>query len=162
MPERRILVVYFTRTGRTRRLAECLADALEADIEMIRCPRYRAGFFGWWRYLMAGYNSVRGRLPRIRKLRSDPAAYDLVILGTPIWTSYPSLPMRSFLAARPALPNRIAGFVTYGGQSDPEKAFGMMAELLGQPVGPRLAIQQEDGVLPDMEARATRFAESLT
>jgi len=161
MTDRRTLIIYFTRTGRTKRLAEHLARELNADIEKIRCPRYRLGLFGWWRYLMAGYNSVRGRLPRIRKLKADPMAYDLVLLGTPIWTSYPSLPMRSLLRKRPDLPARIAAFVTYGGQSEPDKAFDMMADLLGRPIDTRLAIQQHEGDLPDMEAKAQTFIERL-
>ena len=161
MTNGKILILYFSRTGRTRRLAQQLAQMLDADIEEIDCRRYRLGLFGWWRYLRAGYNSVRGTLPRIGPLQHDPANYDLVILGTPIWTSYPCLPMRALLASGPKMPEHIAGFITYGGQSDPDTAFDMMADMLGKPINKRLAIQEEDGKLPDMEARAARFANEL-
>jgi len=158
MTNGKTLIIYFTRTGRTRRLAQRLAQLLDADIEMIRCRRYRLGLFGWWRYLRAGYNSVKGNLPRIGPLQHNPADYDLVVLGTPIWTSYPCLPMRALLDAKPDMPDRIAGFITYGGQSEPDKAFDMMAEMLGKPITHRLAIQNEDGKLPDMDAKAKAFA----
>lgn len=161
MANRKTLIIYFSRTGRTRRLAQRLAQLLDADIEEIACPRYRLGLFGWWRYLRAGFNSVKGNLPRIGQLQHTPADYDLVVLGTPIWTSYPCLPMRALLDARPDMPNRIAGFLTYGGQSEPDKAFDMMAEMLGQPIEHRLAIMAEDVKLPDMDAKAARFADEL-
>jgi len=161
MTNGKTLIIYFSRTGRTRRLAQRLAQLLDADIEEIDCRRYRLGLFGWWRYLRAGFNSVKGNLPRIGKLQHTPADYDLVVLGTPIWTSYPCLPMRALLKAGPAMPGRIAGFITYGGQSDPDTAFSMMAEMLGKPISHRLAIQNEDGKLPDMDARAARFANEL-
>ena len=161
MANRKTLIIYFSRTGRTRRLALRLAQLLDADIEEIECRRYRLGLFGWWRYLRAGFNSVKGNLPRIGQLQHTPADYDLVVLGTPIWTSYPCLPMRALLDARPDMPNRIAGFLTYGGQSEPDKAFDMMAEMLGQPIEHRLAIMAEDVKLPDMDAKAARFADEL-
>ncbi|CDO59649.1 hypothetical protein BN1012_Phect1435 [Candidatus Phaeomarinobacter ectocarpi] len=161
MANSKTLIIYFSRTGRTRRLALRLAQLLDADIEEIECRRYRLGLFGWWRFLRAGFNSIKGNLPRIGQLRHTPADYDLVVLGTPIWTSYPCLPMRALLDARPDMPGRIAGFLTYGGQSEPDKAFDMMAEMLGQPIKHRLAIMTEDGKLPDMDAKAARFADIL-
>lgn len=161
MADNKTLIIYFSRTGRTRRLARRLAQLLDADIEVIKCRRYRMGLFGWWRYLRAGFNSVKGNLPRIGQLQHTPADYDLVVLGTPIWTSYPCLPMRALLDARPDMPGRIAGFLTYGGQSEPDKAFDMMAEMLGKPIEHRLAIMAEDGKLPDMDAKAARFADIL-
>lgn len=161
MTRSKTLIIFFSRTGRTRRLAQRLAQLLGADIEELECPRYRLGLFGWWRYLRAGFNSVQGNVPPIKDLQKNPADYDRILLGTPIWTSYPSLPMRAFLRDTPELPASVAAFLTYGGQSEPDKAFDMMAEMLGQPIDHRLAIKTEDGKLPDMDARAARFANTL-
>ncbi len=161
MADSKILVIYYSRTGRTRRLAQRLAELLQADIEEMDCPRYRLGFFGWWRYLRAGFDSVKGNLPPAATLKRNPADYDLVLLGTPIWTSYPSLPLRAYLESKPDMPRSIAAFLTYSGQSEPDKAFDMMAEMLGKPIDHCLAIQEEKGELPDMEAKAAHFAKEL-
>ena len=161
MTHKKTLIIYFSRTGRTRRLAQRLAQLLGADTEEIECLRYRLGLFGWWRYLRAGFDSVQGNVPPIKPLNKDPADYDRILLGTPIWTSYPSLPIRAFLKDSPKLPSNVAAFLTYGGQSEPDKAFDMMAEMLGQPINNRLAIKTEDGKLPDMDTKAARFANSL-
>ena len=44
--EARILVVYYSRTGRTRAVGEALAQALGCEMEEIVEPRGRTGIFG--------------------------------------------------------------------------------------------------------------------
>ena len=100
------LIVYYSRTGTTAKVAESLAAALKADVVEIKCARYRPG---WLRYLRAGYDSVKGIMPPIEVPRIQPLNYDVILLGAPIWTSYPALPLRSFLALGtdlPALPDK--------------------------------------------------------
>lgn len=53
--------------------------------------------------------------------------YDLVLIGGPIWTSYPALPIRALLAGKPELPERVGLFLTYGGHSSPDKAIAEVA-----------------------------------
>ena len=44
MTTSKVLVVYYSRTGATRRLAEALANALQADIEPITDRENRSDF----------------------------------------------------------------------------------------------------------------------
>ena len=154
----RTLIVYYTRTGTTRKLANALATELRADIEEIRCDRYRPGGL---RYLRAGYDSLQGNMPPIEMSQISPTEYDLVLIGAPVWTSYPAIPIRAFLGAAPDLPARIAVFLTHGGHSPPEKAVEMMASLMPRQIEAALTLSNEDvnrGALPG----ATRtFAEGL-
>ncbi len=135
------LVLYYSRTGTTAKVAHALQAAMGAEIGVITCPRYQSG---WFRYLLAGYDSVKGRLPAINAPDIAFDDYDLVILGSPIWTSYPALPLRSFLAKKPQLPERTALFFTCGGHSPPEKAVDCVNDLLPVPLATSLAIAQED------------------
>lgn len=135
------LIVYYSRTGTTAKIAQSLASALEADVVEIKCARYRPG---WLRYLRAGYDSVRGIMPPIDVQRIQPLNYDLIVLGAPIWTSYPAVPLRSFLALDTDLPSRIALFLTYGGHSPPSKAITLVADLLPVGIEATLSVQQED------------------
>ena len=127
----RTLIVYHSRTGTTATIARALAHRLDADMREITCSRYTGGFF---RYLLAGYDSVRGNLPDIEMAKFAVEQYDIVLIGTPIWTSHPSLPVRTFLGRRPELPRRVAVFLTHGGHSPAQTCIDELAELLPVPV----------------------------
>jgi len=151
-------IVYYSRTGATAMLADALAKRLHAEAGAIHCPRYRAGAL---RYLLAGYDSVKGRLPEIQSPVLDLAACDVVLIGTPIWTSHPSLPARAFLASRPMLPMRTALFLTYGGHSPPETAIEELAALLPHPPVASLALKHEDILNGAFAASVGAFVRTL-
>ncbi|MEM9471268.1 MAG: hypothetical protein AAGA00_04875 [Pseudomonadota bacterium] len=147
----RTLIVYYSRTGTTAKVARALASRLNADIREISCDRYAGGIF---RYLLAGYDSVRGNLPEIEMAEYLPEHYDLVLVGTPIWTSHPALPVRSFLNRKPDLPARIAIFLTHGGHSPPQTCIDELAELLPVPVEAKLTFNSE-------QVAAGRFSDDV-
>ena len=121
------LIVFYSRTGTTRKVAGALADALNAEIAEIQCNRYGPGPL---RYLLAGYDSVRGNLRPIDMPQVRFSDFDLLLIGAPIWTSYPALPLRAFLTQATELPGRVALFLTYGGHSPPQKAIRSVSALL--------------------------------
>ncbi len=135
------LIIYYSRTGTTTKVAKRLGAALKADVVEIKCARYRPG---WHRYLRAGYDSVKGIMPPIEAPQVRPLNYDLILFGAPIWTSYPALPLRSFLALGMDLPSRVALFLTYGGHSLPDKAIAFVANLLPVDLEATLSVRQED------------------
>jgi len=137
----RTLIVYYSRTGTTRTLANALAAELTADVDEIRCERYRPGGL---RYLRAGYDSVRGNLPPIELPAKNPSDYDLVLIGCPIWTSYPALPIRAYLDRAPELPARTAVFLTFGGHSPPQKAIELMTSFLPHQIDAALTLSSDD------------------
>lgn len=137
------LILYYSRSGTTAAIANVIGSALGAPSVEIGCPRYRSG---WFRYLLAGYDSVKGRLPPIDLPDVSFADHDLLILGAPIWTSYPALPLRSFLAQNRDLPARTALFLTYGGHSAPAKAVEFLADLLPGPLEASIEIPHNDVV----------------
>ena len=152
------LIVYYSRTGNTRRLAVALAEVLDADVTEIECDRYRPGPL---RYLRAGYDSVKGNLPPIDIPEPNYPDYDLVLLGSPIWTSYPALPLRAFLAGRPDLPAKTGLFLTFGGHSPPEKAVALVNDALPQPVAAVLALQENAMDKESVTEQITGFVEKL-
>lgn len=154
----RTLVVYYSRTGTTRTLARLLAGRLDAGIAEIGCARYEGGIL---RYLLAGYDSVCGKLPVIDAPDASPADYDLVLLGCPVWTSHPATPMRAYLSLKPELPPRVATFLTYGGHSAASRAAAELAELLAGPVERNLSLNAD--AMDDAARRQTAdaFAKAL-
>ena len=88
------LIVYFSRTGRTRKVAEAIQALTGFDIEEIKEAKGRGGPIGW---LKSGMESTRKMLPRIEAPQHDQASYDLVVIGTPIWASNMSSPVRAYI-----------------------------------------------------------------
>ena len=74
------LVVYYSRTGNTKFIAETLAKNLNCDIEEIVDNKKRKGVVG----LASAY--FRPKAPTtIKEMKNDPKNYNLVLIGTPIW-----------------------------------------------------------------------------
>lgn len=122
------LIVYFSRTGRTRKVAEAIQALTSFDIEEIREVKGRGGPIGW---LKSGMESTRKMLPQIEALQSDPASYDLVVIGTPIWAANMSSPVRAYVTKHGPDIKTAALFCTGDGDK-PEKAFAPITELLGK------------------------------
>ncbi len=122
------LIVYFSRTGRTRKVAESIQALTGFDIDEISEAKGRAGPIGW---LKSGMESTRKMLPQIEVLQHDQASYDLVVLGTPIWAANMSSPVRAYITKHGSDIKRAALFCTGDGDK-PEKAFAPITELLGK------------------------------
>lgn len=129
----RTLVVFFSQGVSTERVAEDIAALLRADIERIVEQRPRKwGFFG---FMAAGAASSFGRATPIQAPARDPAAYEAVVICTPVWAWHMAPPTRSWLRInRGKLPDSSA-YVTVSGDTDPEKIVAAMAKESGrQPV----------------------------
>lgn len=123
----RTLIVYHSRTGYTRRVAQALARRLGADLDEIRIVQPMRGALG---YAACAIEAIAGLTPALRPMRKDPADYALVVVGTPVWFWHLSSPVRSWLAQhRPK--HRVAFFCTMGG-SGAQRVFAAMARLLGK------------------------------
>ncbi len=119
------LVVYYSRTGVTRKVARMIADRLSCDLEQIEEERNRKGMVA---YLWSSYEAFREKTPPIKQAGQDPAAYDLVVIGTPMWAWKMASPVRSYLAQKEASLPAVAFFCTSGG-SDGAKLLQDMQEF---------------------------------
>lgn len=155
----KILVVYYSRTGHTRRVAEELAATLRADIEEIVDPENRMGLLG---YLRSGRQAFFGQETDIREPLKDPAAYDLVVVGTPVWNWSLSAPVRAYLTRRQQRFARppVAFFLTEGGSGE-QRVFGQMEELAGKAPLDVMAVRQAEIENGRYHEKIRSFAESL-
>ena len=80
---KRILVVSYSRSGATSKVATLLAKNLGADLAPIEEHASREGFGG---YVRSALEALARGLPAIRTQR-DPKDYDFVVVGIPVWTS---------------------------------------------------------------------------
>lgn len=137
----RTLVIYYSRSGNTRTLAQELAVSLRADLEEIRTPAsYRPGPLG---YLQALFDSVTGRLPKIETAARELAGYNLVIVGGPVWGSGPAAPVTAFLRRYGRELGKVAFFATQGGFAGRPRLFRIMQEACGKAPVATLAVSEK-------------------
>jgi flavodoxin len=123
----KMLVLYYSRSGRSRTVAQAIAQKLKADIQEIIPLKGYKGLFG---FIRGGYQATRGKTPAIKPLDKDLAAYDLVIFGTPIWGSRMASPLRTAITENKPKIKKYAFYCTAGGAGQ-EKAFADVRELIG-------------------------------
>ena len=120
------LVVFYSRSGTTKRVALDVAKALNADIDEVIDKKSRKGILG---FLRAGYDATRGKTTEI-EFEKDPSDYDLVIIGTPVWNSRVTPAIRTYLLRNRERIKRAAFFSTCAGR--PGKCLEQMEELWGK------------------------------
>ncbi len=106
------LVVFYSRTGKTKFVAEKIASELKADIEEVVDLTNRDGWLGW---LKAGFDATIGRETEIGEMRKSPRDFDLTVVGTPVWNSRPSSAIRTYLKRNDFSEKKVAVFCTNEG-----------------------------------------------
>ncbi len=132
MSNQRVLVIFHSSSGNTRRVAQAIAEALNADLEQIQPTRpfevdiTQKGARNFRNMGRAAIRSLLKRAASIQPVAHAPAAYDLVIVGTPVYANSLPAPTRAFLKQYRADLLRVAFFCT---GLDPENArvFELMA-----------------------------------
>jgi flavodoxin len=124
------LVLYYSRSGHTRKAAEEIATALGADIEELKDNSNRGGPIG---FLKSGREARAGATVTLEPLSHDPSAYDVVVVGTPVWASTMSSPVRTLLSGDAVREVKVAWFCTAGATSRSmhEGCFRAMTEESG-------------------------------
>lgn len=125
----KILITYYSRTGNTKKVAYEIKKILKADIDEIIDAKERMGIKGW---LIAGRDAMKKRLTEI-KYKKDPKNYDLVIIGTPIWSFTAIPPIRTYLRENKKSFKNVAFFSTSGSTSI-EKIADEMAKESKKPI----------------------------
>jgi len=87
------LIVFFSRTGYNKQIAEQLAKTLNADLDEIQDHTKRQGKIGWVR---AGRDASSKKLTKI-SVTKDPQNYDRIILGGPKWAFNLIPPIRTYV-----------------------------------------------------------------
>ncbi len=134
------LIAYHSRTGNTRRVARILANRLNADLDEIQIVQPLEGRIG---YAMCAIEAMAGLAPALRPARKDPADYDLIVVGTPVWFWSLASPVRSWLERHPLVGRRFGFFCTMGG-SGASCVFSTMTQLAGDAPVATLALTDHE------------------
>lgn len=124
MEKKSILVVYYSKSGNTGRVAKDIAAGLDCDVEEIIDKKKRSGITG---FLLGGRDAMKKIGTEIGTLKYDAAVYGLVIVGTPVWAGNIVPAVRTYLDLNKGKIKKLACFETSGGTS-PEAIAGFIEE----------------------------------
>jgi flavodoxin len=121
-------VIYYSYNGSSAQVAEILKAELNADIfriETLDSKRRKGLFLIFW----GGGQVLKGKKPPLKPLSVDINAYDLIILGTPVWASSPAPALVSFLSTNSIAGKKVALFCCHAGGMG--EALNKLKTLLG-------------------------------
>ena len=109
------LVVYYSwSNGNTKRIAEKMAKALDADLQRIDTVQPYQGSYD--EVVDQGHAEVnRGYKPEIKKLDVNIQDYDVVAVGTPTWWYTMAPAVLTFLSENDWSGKKVIPFMTNGG-----------------------------------------------
>ena len=107
-------VIYYSYEGSCALVSKIIKDAINADIFEIKTvdEKVRTGFS---KYAWGGSQVVMHKKPALKPLSVDINAYDLIILGTPVWAASPAPAMISFISGGKITGKKLALFCCHGG-----------------------------------------------
>ena len=149
--ETNILILYYSQTGVTKKVAEELQKQLGADIEAIQATKpYDGNFEETIGRCME--EKKKGELPHIRPLKSDLKKYDIIFLGYPVWFGTYATPVITLVNTFKFGGKQIVPFCTFGSGGLIESTEHLKKAL------PMAKVQVGYGI---REARISRAAEEV-
>ena len=137
----RPIIIYYSRTGTNQKLCQELQKTLNCDMEQIIDKKDRGGI---WNYLLAGWDAFSKKLTQIEALKKELPAYDLVIIGTPLWVGTLPPATRTFLRQNKNIIKRIAVIsVSMKGKSNRNALAAIEAES-GRKSEPNLILGEKE------------------
>ncbi len=112
------IIVYFSRTGKTRIVVNGLTDKLSCETAEIKSIEDRSGFFG---VLTCVLDQLLERDAQIEPLKKDVTGYNPIIIATPIWLGKLSSPARTFIKQSGLNGKEVYIVLTYNGSLTEEK-----------------------------------------
>lgn len=123
-------IVYYSMSGNTKYVAEKIADKIEADTIRIE-PEKAYPDKGAKKFIWGGKSAVMGEKPILHSYEFCVEKYDRIILGTPVWASNFTPPVRTFIKENPDIRGKkIAVFTCFSG-GGADKAIEKMKKYIG-------------------------------
>ena len=152
------LVVYYSRSGNTRFVAEKISQKIGGDIEEVIDKKRRKGPLG---FVIGGFDATRGRKTDIAEMKKSPRDYDLIVVGTPMWNKRITPAVRTYLEDNKFSEKRVALFCTNNG-SQSERVFKTLKEIMnGCIFVGELAISNAQKDREDTEKKISEWSKSL-
>ncbi len=106
------LVVFYSLSGNTEIVAKTIAKELKADLYRVEEIRKRNRFLA---YLTGSFAAMRDKCSEIKPVALSIHDYDLIFLGSPIWTLRPVPAINAFINDTDFKHKKVIAFFTMGG-----------------------------------------------
>ena len=151
------LVVYYSKTGLTRKVGESLSDLLQCDREELFDKKKRNGLQG---LVSMGLEGILKKMADIKEPVKDPANYDLVVIGTPVWCMSLSSPVRSYLFRHRGRFKAVAFFASQGSIGS-GNAFKEMEKICGKKPVSTMEIDKRDKLDGECISKVKEYADEI-
>jgi flavodoxin len=134
----KVLVVFHSSSGNTKKVAQAIAEALSADLEQIQPVKpFRVdikgkGLLNFLNMGRAVFGGIGGRAASIKEAQRNPTDYDLILIGTPVYAGSLSGPVRAYIERYRSSLKEVAFFCT-GEDPNNKDVFEQMEEAYGKP-----------------------------
>lgn len=150
------LIVFYSRTGTTKRVAESISNLLKCDVEEIVEAKDRKGPLG---YIKSGFDAMSKKLTMIKEIKYEPSSYDIIIIGTPIWGGTMSTPIRTYISQYKNVFKKVAFFCT--GESENGKIFNDMEALCGKEPVQVLSVKPKEVMNGEHLLKIQKFVDAI-
>lgn len=154
------LVVYYSLTGNTEEAAEKIAKELNADVLKLETVKDMPKSFAA-RILVGGGQVAFNRIPELKPIDVDVAAYDEIVLGSPIWNSKGVPAVNAFLKDEAAAAKVTSLFFSSGG-GKVEKGLAAITKLLPNLKNSVSLLDRKNEDSKDNDAKIEEFISSIT
>lgn len=128
---KKILIAYYSLSGRTRKIVEQVEKTLEeCEVEEIKDLNARRGIIG---FIRNGRRAMKEKQTDIITSEKNPSEYDLVILASPVWAANMTPAIRTYME-RYKDKIKASAFILTCGSSGDDKALEKMENIVGTPV----------------------------
>ena len=134
---KKALVVFHSSSGNTKKVAQAIGEALSADVEQIRPVKpfhvdiKGRGLGNFVNISRAALGGMTARTASIEAAQHDPADYDLILIGTPVYANSLPAPVRAYIKQYRPKFKEVAFFCT-GEDPDNEHIFELLEEACGK------------------------------
>jgi len=149
------LVAYYSRTNITEKLAKEIAKESGADLEKVTTNVKYTGKIG---YARAGKDAMTEKIIDINELKHDPADYDIIYLGGPVWASKAATPLISYMKQNEGKFKNVKFFAT-AGKSGFEQTFAQMQKYVAKSPLKTLALTTKEVKNNDYTEKLAEFLE---
>lgn len=156
--EMKTAIVYYSLEGNTKYTADKIADLLKesCEVDVFRLePEQSYPDKGFKKFFWGGKSAVMAETPALKPYEFDATQYDRIILGTPVWASTFTPPIRTFINDNPTVKEKqIAVFTCFSG-GGADKALAKLQKFLEIEkftaelilVDPKVKVKEEDDAL---------------
>jgi len=114
VPTPKILVAYYSLTGKTEKVAQAIADVSGGQMYKIQVAKSYPSDTKERRAILE-QEIEQNYLPPLIQNNINPENYDVIFLGSPVWANHISQPVKSFLAKYNLDGKTVIPFVTHSG-----------------------------------------------